>query len=135
MKINIFGSTGVIGRTTLKLIDNNFQDLKVNLICAKSNYRLLKKQIYKYQPKYAFLYDHKKITNFDKKIGDTKILKIKELLDYLKSSKSNISVLAISGYKSLYMLEEIIQNTDYLGIANKESIVSAGHIFKKKKFF
>ena len=135
MKINIFGSTGVIGRTTLKLIDNNFQDLKVNLICAKSNYRLLKKQIYKYQPKYAFLYDHKKITNFDKKIGDTKILKIKELLDYLKSSKSNISVLAISGYKSLYMLEEIIQNTDYLGIANKESIVSAGHIFKKKNFF
>ena len=135
MNINIYGSTGVIGKMTLELIDNNFPNLKVNLICAKSNIKLLKKQILKYKPKYAFFYDSYKYINFEKKIGKTKILNYQELLSYLSSSKSNLSLLAVSGYKSLYFLDHIIQNTDHLGIASKESIVSAGHIFKKNKYF
>ena len=135
MNINIYGSTGVIGKMTLELIDNNFPNLKVNLICAKSNIKLLKKQILKYKPKYAFFYEFYKYINFKKKIGKTKILNYQELLSYLSSSKSNLSLLAVSGYKSLYFLDHIIQNTDHLGIASKESIVSAGHIFKKNKYF
>tara|TARA_B100000575_G_scaffold293866_1_gene306766 strand:+ start:262 stop:1416 length:1155 start_codon:yes stop_codon:yes gene_type:complete len=135
MKINIFGSTGVIGKKTLELIDKDFTNIKINLICAKSNYKLLKKQIYKYNPKYAFLYDIEKFPKFNYKINRTKILNFNELINYLLVSKSNLSVLAISGYKSLYFLESIIQNTDNLGLANKESIVSAGHLFKKKKYF
>ena len=134
MKINIFGSTGVIGKKTLELIDKDFTNIKVNLICAKSNYKLLKKQIYKYNPKYAFLYDIDKLPKFNYKINKTKILNLNELISYLLESKSNLTVLAISGYKSLYFLESIIQNTDYLGLVNKEAIVSAGHLFKKKKY-
>ena len=61
MNINIYGSTGTIGRKTLKLIDQNFPKLKVNLLCAKSNLKLLTKQIIQYKPKYAFLYDSEKI--------------------------------------------------------------------------
>ena len=134
MKINIFGSTGVIGKKTLELIDKDFTNIKINLICAKSNYKLLKKQIYKYNPKYAFLYDIDRFPKFNYKINKTKILNFNELINYLLESKSNLSVLAISGYKSLYFLESIIKNTDNLGLANKESIVSAGHLFKKKKY-
>ena len=135
MKINIFGSTGIIGRKTLDLIDNNFSNIKINLLCAKSNYKLLEKQIIKFKPKYAFLFDNDKYRNFGKNINHTKILNFKELLSYLSSSTSNLSVLAISGYKSLYFLDHIINNTDNLGIASKEAVVSAGHIFKKKKYF
>ena len=134
MKINIFGSTGVIGKKTLELINKDFTNIKINLICAKSNYQLLKKQIYKYNPKYAFLYDMDKLPKINYKINKTKILNFNELKNYLLESKSDLTVLAISGYKSLYYLESIIQNTDYLGLANKESIVSAGHLFKKKKY-
>ena len=72
MRINIFGSTGIIGKKTLSLIDKNFPDLNVGLLCAKSNLKLLTKQIKKFQPKYAFLYDHTKLSNFDYKIGKTK---------------------------------------------------------------
>ena len=135
MNINIYGSTGVIGTKTLNLIDKSFPNLKINLLCAKSNKRLLIKQINKYNPKYAFLYDASKFSKLNYRIGKTKILNFKELLSYLSSSKSNLSILAISGYKSLYFLEHIIKNTDNLGIASKEAIVSAGHIFKKKNFF
>lgn len=135
MNINIYGSTGVIGRKTLSLIDRDFPEIKVNFLCAKSDLNLLSQQIKKYKPKYAFLYDHEKIINFNYKIGKTKFLNFNELQSYLKSSKSDLSLLAISGYKSLYFLENIIQNTDNLGIVSKEAIVSAGHIFKKNKYF
>ncbi len=135
MNINIYGSTGVIGRKTLNLISKNFPNLKVNLLCAKSNLRLLKKQIQKYKPQYAFLYDIKKLPKENFKIENTKFLDFNELKSYLLLSKSDLSLLAISGYKALYFLENIILNTDNLGIVNKEVIVSAGHIFKKKNYF
>ena len=82
MNINIFGSTGTIGLKSLELIDKNFHHLKVNLLCAKSNYKLLKKQINKYKPKYAFLYDLEKDGKLPKKIKKTKILNLNELLSY-----------------------------------------------------
>jgi len=135
MNINIYGSTGMLGKTTLSLIDRNFPHLNVGLLCAKSNLKLLTQQINKYQPKYAFLYDHKKLPNFNYKIGKTKFLNFHELKSFLSSSKSDFSLLAISGYKSLYYLENIIHNTDNLGIVSKEAIVSGGHIFKKKNYF
>ncbi len=135
MNINIYGSTGVIGRKTLDIISKYFPDIKINLLCAKSNIKLLKKQIYKYKPKYAFLYDMEKISYFNTLVDKTRFLNQKELQSYLLSSKSNMTLLAISGYKSLYYLENIISNTNNLGIVNKEAIVSAGHIFKKNKYF
>ena len=79
MNINIYGSTGVIGRKTLKLIDKNFPKLKINLLCAKSNFNLLIEQIKKYNPKYAFLYDMENIPSIKSKIGKTKLLNINEL--------------------------------------------------------
>ena len=94
MNINIFGSTGIIGKKTLELIDKNFPNLKINLLCAKSNLKLLTQQIKKYKPKYAFFYDHEKFSNFNYKIGKTKFLNLNELKSYLSSSKSNLSVIS-----------------------------------------
>ncbi len=136
MNINIFGSTGEIGKKTLKLINDYYPNIEVNLLCADKNINILLKQIKIYKPKFAYLQNEK----FSKKLkskntNNTKILNLNELRLYLRSTKSNLSILAISGYKSLYFLEDIIFNTDNLGLVNKEAIVSAGHIFKKKNYF
>ncbi len=136
MKINIFGSTGVIGKKTLDIIKYTDKKIKVNLLCAKSNYNLLKKQIDFFKPNYVYIYDQEKSKKLKLQINKkTKVLNFIELSNYLKSSNSDFSVLAISGYKSLYFLDDIVSNTKNLGIASKEAIVSAGHIFKKKKYF
>ncbi len=136
MKINIFGSTGVIGQKTLRIIKNYFPNLRVNLLCANSNIGLLSKQIKLFKPKYIYINNEKKLINLKSKINNkTKILTKKELINYLISSKSDFSILAISGFKSLNFLEEIIKNTDNLGIVSKEAIVSAGHLFYKKGYF
>ena len=45
-----------------------------------------------------------------------------------------ISLLAVSGYNALLYFDSIINNTKFLGLVNKEVIVSAGHLFKKKNY-
>ncbi len=136
MNINIYGSTGTIGIKSLNIVNQYFKNIKINLLCCNNNDTLLLKQIYKYKPKYAFIYNEEKYLKIKKKnIKNTKILSKKELFQYLKSSNSKYSILAVSGYRSLYYLDEIIINTENLGIVSKESIVSAGHIFRKKKYF
>ena len=137
MNINIYGSTGVIGKKTLKLISEYFPNIKINLLVANKNFKTLINQINFYKPKYIHLNDHTKI-KFIKHAAQQnkcKILDKNEFKDYLNHSKSNLSILAISGYKSLNYLEQIIQNTDNLGILSKEAIVSAGHLFKKNNYF
>ncbi len=136
MKINIFGSTGIIGRKSLKLIEENFPNLKVNLLCANNNYNLLFKQIEKFKPKYVFINNQKKSIKLKLFLNkNIKILTFDELIEYLLNSVSDYSILAISGYKSLNYLDPIVRNTDNLGIVSKEAIVSAGHIFKKNNYF
>ena len=58
-----------------------------------------------------------------------KVIDTKELFNLNKYFKSDISILAISGYKSLEYLTPIFSNSKILGIVSKESIVSAGHLF------
>ena len=132
MKINIFGSTGIIGSKTLDIISKYFPEIKINLLCANSNVIKLIKQINTYSPKYVYLNDSKKLNilkkNINKKIN---ILNLNELNFYLLNSKSDLTLLSISGYKSLNYLESILTNTKSLGLVSKEAIVSAGHLFKK----
>ena len=138
MIINLFGSTGEIGKKTLKLISNSFPNINVNLLCANTNINLILKQIKIYNPRYVYLYNLESSKKLKLKLNKnkrTKILNYNELSLYLKKSKSDLSILAISGYKSLYFLDNIIANTKNLGLVNKEAIVSAGHIFNKNKYF
>ncbi len=137
MKINIFGSTGIIGSKALNIINSYFPEIKINLLCSNTNVKKLIRQVEIYSPKYVYLNDTTKINFLKKNISKKiKVLNFEELKSYLISSKSVYTLLAISGYKSLNYLEYILINTQSLGLVSKEAIVSAGHLFKKfnKKF-
>lgn len=132
MNINIYGSTGIIGSKTLKILKDYFPKIKINLLCANKNVNKLIKQIHLYSPKFVYLNNKKKLSIVKKNINSsTKILDYNELVYYLKETKSDLSLLAISGYKSLNYFEIILKNTHSLGLVSKETIVSAGHLFNK----
>ncbi len=136
MKINIFGSTGIIGKKVLKIIDHSSRKIDVNLLTANSNLKSILSQIKKFKPKYVHLNNEKKLNELKKYIDKkTKILDKNDLSDYLSSSKSDFTILAISGYNSLNFFDEIVNNTKNLGIVSKEAIVSGGHLFKKNSYF
>ena len=131
MIVNVYGCTGVIGKTLLRIIKNQFPKYKINLLCAKNNIKLLAKQCKEFNANYVYL-DNQKKSNTLRSIlpKAVKILNKNELKQYLHESRSDLSVLSVSGYESLKYLELICINTDKIGIVSKEAIVSAGHIFK-----
>ena len=138
MILNIFGSTGVIGKTVLKIIKNQFPEYKINLLCAKNNIKLLAKQCKEFNIDYVYLDNQKKIKTLKSILPkDVVILNESGLKDYLNNTTSDLSILAVSGYESLKYLEPICINTNKIGIVSKEAIVSAGHILKSilNKYF
>ncbi len=136
MNINIFGSTGIIGRKTLFLIEKYFSKIKINLLVANKNVNLISNQVKKFKPNYIYIEDEKAYYQIKKlNLKKTKLIKKGDLGIYLKKNKSDMSLLSISGFNSLNYLNEIVTNTDQLGLVSKEAIVSAGHLFKKLNFF
>ena len=60
MIINIYGSTGIIGNISLKIISKYYPQYKINLLCAKNNIKLLATQCKKYEPNFVYIdNDHK----------------------------------------------------------------------------
>ena len=55
MKINIFGSTGIIGSKTIKIINNFFPKIRINLLCANKNVNGLIKQANLIKPRYIYI--------------------------------------------------------------------------------
>lgn len=136
MDINIFGSTGTIGIKTLNILYKSFPSIKINLLVANNNYKKLIFQSLKYKPNYISIKDKSKIPILKKKLSNNckvKFIEYDKINDYISKSKSTFTILAIAGYEALNFLEKISQNTKFLGLVNKECIVSAGHLFKKLK--
>jgi len=133
MNINIFGSTGVIGTKSLNIIKKFYPKIKINLLVANNNYSKLISQTIKYKPKFISIKNEDNIQLIRKKIlnTETKIIKYDQINNFLEVTKSDYTILSISGYKALYFLENITLNTSFLGLVNKECVVSAGHLFKK----
>ena len=121
-KICILGSTGSIGKTTLKILSENKKDFEVVLLSGNNNINLLISQAKKFRPIYIYcnnFYFKDKIRNFCKKN------KIYFLDDFksLKKVKFDITVSAISGIAGLTPTLDIIKFSKKILIANKESII------------
>ena len=128
--ISILGSTGSIGLTTLSIVEKK-KDLRILLLAAKKNYKLIIKQINKYNPKYFIITDKKTFLRVKKnKNIKTKILntfnfsKIKKKLDTVIS--------AIPGLEGLEPTINVIKNSNRVLIANKESIICGWNLIKKE---
>ena len=57
MIINIYGSTGEIGKKSLSLIKKKYPNIKINLLCANKNYILLLKQINIFKPNFVYMHN------------------------------------------------------------------------------
>ena len=126
-KINILGSTGSIGKKTLKILKKNFTKYKINYLLANNNFYLLAKQANIYNPNFIGILNDKYYSNIKNIINNKKIKIVAglECYDILRENV-NLTILAISGISALKSIELILKNSKKIGIVNKESIVSAG---------
>jgi 1-deoxy-D-xylulose-5-phosphate reductoisomerase len=132
-KISILGSTGSIGLSTLKIIDKNKKDFKINLLSANKSFKLIYNQIKKYKPNYFIIKDQVIFEKIKKKIkkSNTKIL---NSFNFKNSKNINnyITVSAIPGIAGLSPTITMVKNSKKILIANKESIICGWHLIKKE---
>jgi len=126
----ILGSTGSIGTQTLEIVRNN-KGLKVLAVAAGKNVELMESQIREFSPEYAVMFDENAAKTLKTKIADldVKILSGMEgLLEIVALEKADIVVTALVGMIGIRPTIEAIKAGKTIALANKETLVTAGHI-------
>ncbi len=130
-KIAILGSTGSIGTQTLEIVEQNKEELQVVAMSAGSNVTLLEKQARKYRPQLVAVWDEKKAAELKESLSDTEIQVLagmEGLLAVATIETSEILVTAIVGMIGIRPTIAAIESGKDIALANKETLVTAGHI-------
>ena len=124
--IAVLGSTGSIGTQTLEVVREN-NDLQVAALAAGSNIVLLEKQIREFAPKAVAVWDEKSASEV--KDLDVKVVSGMEgLIEISTLPEVEILVTAIVGMIGILPTIEAIKAKKDIALANKETLVTAGHI-------
>lgn len=128
--IVILGSTGSIGTQTLEIVREH-PELNVLALAAGNNVDLMEKQIREFRPKKAVMWSEEAAKSLKTKIADleTEILSGMEgMLDISTMEEAEVLVTAIVGMIGIRPTVAAIQAGKDIALANKETLVTAGHI-------
>ena len=133
-KIAIFGSTGSIGSSLLKIIKEDKINFKIELLTAHKNYKKLIRQAKLFNVKNIIITDNNSFLLATKILNNTNV-KIFKNFDSLNkifniNKKIDYSMCAISGFQGLKPTLNIIKFTKNIAIANKESIICGWNLIK-----
>ena len=132
-KIIIFGSTGSIGTTLLNIIKKDKKNFKIELISANKNYKKLIKQAKFFDVKNLIITDKNSFLKTKKELKN-KNFNIYNNFNYFKkifkNKKVDYTMSAITGFQGLKPTLDIIEFTNIIAIANKESIVCGWNLIK-----
>lgn len=129
-KIAILGSTGSIGTQTLDIVREQ-GDIQVVAMAAGSNISLLEAQMREFKPSLVSVWDEKKASELrtnTKDLGIKIVSGMEGLLEVSVIPDSEILVTAIVGMLGIRPTIAAIRAGKKIALANKETLVTAGHI-------
>lgn len=129
-KIAILGSTGSIGTQTLEVVREN-GDLEVLGLAAGNNIKLLEEQIREFHPKLVAVWSEEKAKELRENVKDLSVKVVsgmEGLIEVATIEKSEVLVTAIVGMIGIRPTIEAIKAGKDIALANKETLVTAGHI-------
>ena len=130
IKIAILGSTGSIGTQTLDIVRKN-KDLQVLGLAAGRNISMLEEQIREFSPRLAAVGDEEKAAELRERVKDTDCKVVggmDGLLELAAMEGTQILVTAIVGMIGIRPTIGGIKAGKDIALANKETLVTAGHI-------
>ncbi len=130
-RIAVLGSTGSIGTQTLDIVRNNSDELKVLALAASSNVELMEQQIREFSPKMVTMWSEAAAEDLKVRISDldVKVLTgMDGLLEIAVMEEVDTLVTAIVGMIGIRPTIEAIKAGKDIALANKETLVCAGHI-------
>lgn len=129
-KIAILGSTGSIGTQTLEIVRNN-PDLQVVAMAAGTNVALMEEQIREFQPKKAAMWSEQAAADLRTRVADMDVKVVcglEGLLEAATMDEMEVLVTAIVGMIGIRPTIAAIEHGKTIALANKETLVTAGHI-------
>ena len=129
-EIVILGSTGSIGTQTLEVVRSN-EDMNVRAIAAGSNVDLLESQVREFNPEMVCVFDEEKALELKKRISNVKtevVSGMEGLIECATLDSADIVVAAVVGMIGIRPVIEAIKAGKDIAFANKETLVTAGHI-------
>lgn len=129
-KIAILGSTGSIGTQTLEVVRSN-PDLQVAALAAGSNVEKMEEQIREFHPVLAAMWTEEAAKDLQARVADTEVKVVsgmEGLLEIAVLAESQVLVTAIVGMIGIKPTIAAIQAGKDIALANKETLVTAGHI-------
>lgn len=129
-KIAILGSTGSIGTQTLEIVREN-KDIEVLGLAAGSNIRLLEEQIREFKPCLVAVWEEEKAKELRVLAADLDVEIVSGMEGLIRVSvleETEILVTAIVGMIGIRPTIEAVKAGKDIALANKETLVTAGHI-------
>ena len=129
-KISILGSTGSIGTQTLDIVRKE-ADLQVTALAAGTNVDLMERQVREFRPSLAAMWTEEAAKDLKERLRDVpvKILcGMDGLLETAVHEESQVLVTAIVGMIGIRPTIAAIERGKTIALANKETLVTAGHI-------
>ena len=138
-KIVILGSTGSIGKNTIKIIRKDKKNFDIRLLSTNQNISEIIKQAKEFKVKNIIINDYKKFIETKKKYKNLNINFYNSflILDKLfKKKELSYSMISIIGIDGLNPSLQLIKYSKNIAIVNKESIICGWNLIKKelKKF-
>lgn len=129
-KISILGSTGSIGTQTLDVVRSN-NDIEVVALAAGRNIKALAEQVREFRPKLVCVAEEKDIKELKLLISDISCEVchgMEGLIRVATHNEAEIVVTAVVGMMGIIPTIEAIKTGHDIALANKETLVTAGHI-------
>lgn len=126
----ILGSTGSIGTQTLEIVRAQ-EGLKVLALAALKNVELMEAQIREFKPEYVVMYDKEAYESLKVKVKDLSVkvlFGMEGLLEICVLKDADIVVTALVGMIGIRPTIAAIKAGKTIALANKETLVTAGHI-------
>ena len=129
-KIGILGSTGSIGTQTLDIVRKE-KDLKVVAMAAGSNVKLMEQQVREFQPRLVAMWSEEAAADLRTRLGDMPVKVVcgmEGLLEVSTAEEMEVLVTGIVGMIGIKPTIAAIEQGKTIALANKETLVTAGHI-------
>lgn len=130
-KIAILGSTGSIGTQTLDVVREHPDELSVVALAAGRNKEKLREQIREFHPKVVSLSEEKMALEMKKELAGTGVevlCGMEGLMAVAGIEEADVVVTAVVGMMGILPTMEAIRKGKDIALANKETLVTAGHL-------
>ena len=129
-KIGILGSTGSIGTQTLDIVRKE-KDLKVVSMAAGSNVKLMEQQVREFRPQIVAMWTEETAADLRTRLADMPVRVVcgmEGLLEVSTVDEMEVLVTGIVGMIGIKPTIAAIEHGKTIALANKETLVTAGHI-------